>query len=54
MTLSKDRKGKGTSTILKRGTLVKNIHLTGDSAVIECNAETVKGLVLRAEFLKKA
>ncbi|MDB5649006.1 MAG: PhnA protein [Hyphomicrobiales bacterium] len=54
VTLIKDLKVKGTSTTLKRGTLVKNIRLTGDAAEIECNAEKVKGLVLRTEFLKKA
>ena len=54
VTLIKDLKVKGTSTTLKRGTLIKNIRLTGDPDEIECNAEKVKGLVLRAEFLKKA
>ncbi|MDB5594689.1 MAG: phnA family protein [Hyphomicrobiales bacterium] len=54
VTLIKDLKVKGTSTTLKRGTLVKNIRLTGDPAEIECNAEKVKGLVLRTEYLKKA
>lgn len=54
VTLIKDLKVKGTSVTLKRGTLVKNIRLTGDPAQIECNAEKVKGLVLRTEFLKKA
>lgn len=54
VTLIKDLKVKGTSTTLKRGTLVKNIRLTGDPSEIECNAEKVKGLVLRTEFLKKA
>ncbi len=50
----KDLKVKGTSVTLKRGTLIKNIRLTDDEALIECNAEKVKGLVLRTEFLKKA
>lgn len=54
VTLIKDLKVKGTSVTLKRGTLVKNIRLTGDPDLIECNAEKVKGLVLRTEFLKKA
>jgi protein PhnA len=54
VTLIKDLKVKGTSVTLKRGTLVKNIRLTGDPAEIECNAEKVKGLVLRTEILKKA
>jgi protein PhnA len=50
----KDLKVKGTSVTLKRGTVIKNIRLTGDEGLIECNAEKVKGLVLKAEFLKKA
>jgi len=50
----KDLKVKGTSVTLKRGTVVKNIRLTDDPAEIECNAEKVKGLVLRTEFLKKS
>ncbi|KFC69086.1 Alkylphosphonate utilization protein PhnA [Bosea sp. LC85] len=54
VTLIKDLKVKGTSVTLKRGTLVKNIRLTGSEDEIECNAEKVKGLVLRTEFLKKA
>ena len=54
VTLVKDLKVKGASTTLKRGTLVKNIRLTDDVQEIECNAEKVKGLVLRTEFLKKA
>ncbi len=54
VTLIKDLKVKGTSTTLKRGTLIKNIRLTGDPDEIECNAEKVKGLVLKTQFLKKA
>ncbi|GAU84815.1 alkylphosphonate utilization protein [Bosea sp. BIWAKO-01] len=54
VTLIRDLKVKGTSVTLKRGTLVKNIRLTGSEDEIECNAEKVKGLVLRTEFLKKA
>ena len=54
VTLIKDLKVKGTSVTLKRGTLIKNIRLTDDEDLIECNAEKVKGLVLRTEFLKKA
>ncbi len=50
----KDLKVKGTSATLKRGTVIRNIRLTDDPALIECNAEKVKGLVLRTEFLKKA
>ena len=54
VTLIKDLKVKGTSVTLKRGTLIKNIRLTSDEGEIECNAEKVKGLVLKTEFLKKA
>jgi len=54
VTLIKDLKVKGTSVTLKRGTLVKNIRLTDEPGEIECNAEKVKGLVLKTEFLKKA
>ena len=49
----KDLKVKGTSVTLKRGTIIKNIHLTDDDENIECNAEKVKGLVLKTCFLKK-
>lgn len=55
VTLVKDLKVKGSGgVILKRGTLIKNIRLTNDEGEIECNADKVKGIVLRTEFLKKA
>ena len=54
VTLIKDLKVKGTSETIKRGTLVKNIRLTDDPGLIECNTRQVKGLVLKTEFLKKA
>ncbi|MFP5220879.1 MAG: alkylphosphonate utilization protein [Acidobacteriota bacterium] len=54
VTLIKDLKVKGTSATLKRGTLIKNIRLTDNDGEIECNAEKVKGLVLKTCFLKKA
>jgi len=54
VTLIKDLKVKGTSVTLKRGTLIKNIRLTDEEGEIDCNAEKVKGLVLKTEFLKKA
>lgn len=54
VTLIKDLKVKGTSVTLKRGTLVKNIRLTDDAEEIECNADKVRGLVLKTCFLKKA
>lgn len=55
VTLIKDLKVKGSGGVtLKRGTLIKNIRLTYDADEIECNADKVKGLVLRTEFVKKA
>lgn len=54
VTVIKDLKVKGTSATIKRGTTIKNIRLTGDPEEIECNAEKVKGLVLKTCFLKKA
>jgi len=54
VTIIKDLKVKGSSVTLKRGTLVKNIRLTSNEEEIECNAEKVKGLVLKTCFLKKA
>jgi protein PhnA len=50
----KDLKVKGSSVTLKRGTVIKNIRLTDDAGEIECNADKVKGLVLKTCFLKKA
>jgi protein PhnA len=52
--LVKDLKVKGAGVTLKRGTVVKNIRLTDDPTEIEARTPTVKGLVLRTEFVKKA
>ncbi len=49
----KDLKVKGTSVTLKRGAVIKNIRLTDNEEQIECNADKVKGLVLKTCFLKK-
>lgn len=49
----KDLKVKGSSVTLKRGTVIKNIRLSDDEDVIECNADKIKGLVLKTCFLKK-
>jgi protein PhnA len=53
VTLIKDLKVKGTSQTLKRGTVIKSIRLTGDPQEIDCRFEGIKGLVLRAEFVRK-
>lgn len=52
--LTKDLKVKGAGgQTLRRGTVIKSIRLTGDDQEIDCRHETIKGLVLRAEFVRK-
>ena len=53
VTLIKDLKVKGSSAVLKRGTLVKNIQLTDNDEEVEGRVNKVQ-MVLRTEFLKKA
>jgi protein PhnA len=53
VTLIKDLDVKGAGQVLRRGTLIKSIRLTGDPQEIDCRYEGIKGLVLRAEFVKK-
>ena len=53
VTLIKDLEVKGAGQTLRRGTLIKSIRLTGDAQEIDCKYEGIKGLVLRAEFVKK-
>ena len=53
VTLIKDLTVKGAGQTLKRGTLIKSIRLTGDAQEIDCKHDTIRGLVLRAEFVRK-
>ncbi len=53
VTLIKDLKVKGTNTTLKQGTVIRSIRLTDDPEHIDCKHETIKGLVLRTEFVRK-
>ena len=53
VSLIKDLKVKGAGQTLKRGTVIRSIRLTGDPQEIDCRYEAIKGLVLRAEFVKK-
>ncbi len=53
VTLIKDLAVKGAGQTLKRGTLIKSIRLTDDPQEIDCRFEGIKGLVLRAEFVRK-
>jgi protein PhnA len=51
--LIKDLEVKGAGKTLKVGTVIKSIRLTGDPQEIDCRHESIKGLVLRAEFVRK-
>ncbi|MFG1420523.1 alkylphosphonate utilization protein [Roseixanthobacter liquoris] len=51
--LIKDLQVKGANQTLKRGTVIKSIRLTGDDQEIDCRYPGIKGLVLRAEFVRK-
>ena len=50
--LTRDLKVKGSSTNLKRGTVIKNIRLTNDSQAIECRVGK-STLVLKTQYLKR-
>ncbi|MGZ3276374.1 MAG: PhnA domain-containing protein [Caulobacteraceae bacterium] len=39
--------------MLKRGTMIQSISLTGRPPEIDCRQETIKGLVLRTECVKR-
>lgn len=49
----KDLKVKGAGQTLRKGTVIRSIRLTGDAQEIDCRYEGIKGLVLRAEFVRK-
>ncbi len=52
VTVIKDLKVKGSSSVIKRGTVVKNIRLTGDAKEIEGKVGGTV-IVLKTEFMKK-
>ncbi len=51
--LIKDLKVKGAGQTLKQGTVIRSIRLTEDPEEIDCRHETIRGLVLRTEFVRK-
>ncbi|OJY27498.1 MAG: PhnA protein [Rhodobacterales bacterium 65-51] len=51
--LVKDLKVKGAGTTLKQGTVIRSIRLTDNPEEIDCRHDTIKGLVLRTEFVRK-
>lgn len=51
----KDLKVKGASSVLKKGTKVKNIRLVDDGVHnIDCNISGFGAMSLKSEFVKKA
>jgi protein PhnA len=53
VTLIKDLKVKGANQTLKQGTIIRSIRLTGNDQEIDCRHDSIKGLVLRTEFVRK-
>ena len=49
----KDLKVKGANQTLKQGTVIRSIRLTENVEEIDCRHDTIKGLVLRTEFVRK-
>jgi protein PhnA len=53
VTLIKDLKVRGANQTLKQGTIIRSIRLTDNVEEIDCRHDTIKGLVLRTEFVRK-
>lgn len=51
--LVKDLKVKGANQTIKQGTVIRSIRLTENVEEIDCRHDTIKGLVLRTEFVRK-
>lgn len=51
--LVKDLKVKGANQTLKQGTVIRSIRLTENVEEIDCRHDTIRGLVLRTEFVRK-
>ena len=54
ITVIKDLKVKGSSTVVKVGTKVKNIRLVEGDHDIDCKIPGIGGMQLKSEFVKKA
>nr|WP_246602404.1 PhnA domain-containing protein [Falsiroseomonas tokyonensis] len=46
-------KVKGGNQTLKQGTVIRSIRLTDNPEEIDCRHDSIKGLVLRTEFVRK-
>ena len=54
VTVIKDLKVKGTSSVVKVGTRVKNIRLVDGDHDIDCKIEGIGPMKLKSQFVKKA
>ncbi|MDX1823189.1 MAG: zinc ribbon domain-containing protein YjdM, partial [Thiohalomonadales bacterium] len=54
VTVIKDLKVKGSSSVVKVGTKVKNIRLVEGDHDIDCKIEGIGAMQLKSEFVKKA
>jgi len=54
VTVIKDLKIKGTSSVVKVGTKVKNIRLVDGDHDIDCKIDGVGAMKLKSEFVKKS
>lgn len=54
VTVIKDLKVKGTSSVVKVGTKVKNIRLVDGDHDIDCRIDGIGAMKLKSEFVKKA
>ncbi len=54
VTVIKDLKIKGSSSVVKVGTKVKNIRLVGGDHDIDCRIDGIGPMKLKSEFVKKS
>ncbi len=54
VTVIKDLKIKGSSSVVKVGTKVKNIRLVAGDHDIDCKIDGIGAMSLKSEFVKKA
>jgi len=54
ITVIKDLKVKGSSSVVKVGTKVKNIRLVDGDHDIDCKIDGIGAMQLKTEFVKKA
>ena len=54
ITITKDLKVKGSSSLVKVGTKVKKIYLVDDDHDIDCKIDGIGAMKLKSDFVKKS